>query len=44
MKTRPVIVSNPYQHLSPVQRTLRILAIMVVFAGVFVWFFKILFF
>lgn len=43
MKTKPVIKSTPFQHLTPIQRTSRILAIIAAFIGVFVWFFIVLF-
>jgi len=44
MKTRPIIVSDTDQNLTRIQEISRKLAIIIVFIGVFCWFFKIVFF
>lgn len=43
MKIRPKVITDPYKHLTPLQNTTRIMAIVIAFVGVFIWVIKILF-
>lgn len=44
MRTKPKFLEKQsFKHLTPLQNATRIVAILLVFAGVFIWFVKIVF-